>query len=43
MNVELRTEAAQFPEKDFEWDFRCTVVAIIDDGPIFYNAIVWIH
>jgi hypothetical protein len=27
MNVEIGTEAAQFPEKEiYKWDFRCSVL-----------------
>ncbi len=25
MNVEIGTEAAQFPDKEYKWDFRCIV------------------
>jgi hypothetical protein len=30
MNVEIGTEAAQFPEKEYtKWDFRCSVVPVL--------------
>ncbi len=35
MNVEIGTEASQFPEKEYiKWDFRCSVV-------LLYNRVQW--